>query len=127
MNNALKPFEKHQYMTIETFRKNGQGVKTPVWFAQDGENTLRIWTATNTGKAKRVRHDGKVRIVPSTAAGEPLGEWIDAQAIVLDTPEEVQFTQNLFYKKYGWMFNMFAFLGKMRGGKFISLQVKVSS
>ena len=37
MNNALKQFEKQQFLNIETFRKNRQGVKTPVWFAQDGD------------------------------------------------------------------------------------------
>lgn len=119
---SIGQFKDHQYMTIETFRKNGDGVKTPVWFAQDG-NTLRIWTDTGTGKVKRIRRDGKVRIVPSTAAGEPLGEWIEANAAILDSTEEVKYTKDLFYEKYGWMFNMFAFLGKIRGGNFITLQI----
>jgi len=118
----LEQFKNHQYMTLETFRKNGAGVKTPVWFAQDG-NALRIWTENRTGKVKRIRRDGKVRIVPSTASGEPLGEWTEANAIVLETPEEVKYTKSLFHQKYGWMFNMFAFLGKMRGGNFITLKV----
>lgn len=26
------PFERRHYLNIETFRKNGQGVKTPLWF-----------------------------------------------------------------------------------------------
>lgn len=118
----IEQFKNHQYMTLETFCKNGEGVKTPVWFAQDG-NALRIWTEIRTGKVKRIRRDGKVRIAPSTASGDPLGEWTEASAIVLETPEEVKYTQNLFYQKYGWMFNMFAFLGKMRGGNFITLKV----
>jgi hypothetical protein len=28
---------RQQYLNIETFRKNGQGVKTPVWFVEDGD------------------------------------------------------------------------------------------
>ena len=29
-------FIKQKYLNIETFRKSGIGVKTPVWFAQAG-------------------------------------------------------------------------------------------
>ncbi|GAB4498404.1 MAG: PPOX class F420-dependent oxidoreductase [Anaerolineales bacterium] len=119
----IEQFKNHKYMNLETFRKNGEGVKTPVWFAQDG-NTLRIWTESKTGKVKRIRRDGTVRVTPSTASGEPLGEWTEAKAIVLEEPEEVKRTKDLFYQKYGWMFNMFAFLGKMRGGNFITLKVQ---
>ena len=119
----IKQFENQQYMNIETFRKNGQGVKTPVWFAQDGE-TLRIWTQADAGKAKRIRRDGKVRIAPSTASGDPIGEWIDAHAAVLDSPEEVKRTAGLFKKKYGFMFNVFGVMGKMRRAQYITIRVQ---
>ncbi|MFN8433284.1 MAG: PPOX class F420-dependent oxidoreductase [Anaerolineales bacterium] len=120
----IEQFENQQYLNIETFRKNGQGVKTPVWFARDGE-TLRIWTQADAGKAKRIRQDGKVRIVPSTASGEPVGEWTDAKAAVLVSSEEVQHTAALFKQKYGLMFNVFGVMGKLRGAKFITIQVEL--
>ena len=28
------------YINLETFKKNGQGVKTPVWFAHQGESLV---------------------------------------------------------------------------------------
>lgn len=31
----LARFENQQFMNLETFRKNGEGVKTPVWFVLD--------------------------------------------------------------------------------------------
>ena len=62
---TLKQFEKQQYLNIETFRKNGQGVKTPVWFVEDGE-TLLVWTEAGSGKARRIRSDSTVRVAPST-------------------------------------------------------------
>ena len=120
----IEQFENQQYLNIETFRKNGQGVKTPVWFARDGE-TLRIWTQADAGKAKRIRQDGKVRIVPSTASGEPVGEWIESKAAVLVSSEEVQHTAALFKQKYGLMFNVFGVMGKLRGAKFITIQVEL--
>ena len=65
---TLKQFEYQQYLNIETFRKNGQGVKTPVWFAQE-EGGLYIWTETTSGKARRVRATPRVMIAPSRADG----------------------------------------------------------
>lgn len=124
MKNALKQFEMQQYLNLETFRKNGQGVKTPVWFAQDGD-TLRIWTQADSGKVKRIHRDGNVRIVPSTASGEPTGEWAQAHAKVLEDTREVDFTARLFKKKYGMMFSLFGVLGKLRRAKYTAIQVEM--
>ena len=112
---TLKQFEKQQYLNIETFRKNGQGVKTPVWFVQDGE-ALQVWTQAGSGKAKRIRNNGTVRIAPSTGSGEPTGEWMDAQAQTNESPEAIKHVEKLMQKKYGVMFYIFGFVGKMRGG-----------
>ncbi|MBL6961779.1 MAG: PPOX class F420-dependent oxidoreductase, partial [Anaerolineales bacterium] len=54
-------FNNQNYITIETFRKSGIGVRTPVWFAKD-ENAFYVWTEANSGKAKRIRRDGAVKI-----------------------------------------------------------------
>ena len=112
---TLKQFEKQQYLNIETFRKNGQGVKTPVWFVQDGE-ALQVWTQAGSGKAKRIRNNGTVRIAPSTGSGEPTGEWMDAQAQTNESPEAIKHVEKLMQKKYGVMFYIFGFVGKRRGG-----------
>ena len=106
----FKQFEKQQYLNIETFRKNGQGVKTPVWFVQDGE-TLHVWTYAGSGKVKRIRRDGFVRVVPCTATGESRGEWVSAQAVVDDSPDAIQYVESLMKKKYGLLFVFFRALG----------------
>ncbi len=100
MNNKLASFTGKKYLNIETFRKNGQGVKTPVWFAQDGE-MLHIWTQAESGKVKRIIRNGSVRIAPSTVSGEPLGDWIPAQAQADDSPIAVKIVIKLMTKKYG--------------------------
>jgi PPOX class probable F420-dependent enzyme len=122
---TLKQFEKQQYLNIETFRKNGQGVKTPVWFVQDGE-TLLVWTEAGSGKAKRIRSDGTVRVAPSTGSGEPVGEWLPARAQSDESPEALQHLEKLMKKKYGIMFNIFGFLGRLRGGsKSTAIKIQV--
>ena len=122
MNNNLKQFEKQQYLNIETFRKNGQGVKTPVWFAQDGD-TLHIWTGVTSGKVKRIRNNSSVRITPSTPSGDALGEWVNARAIVFDSEIKVNETETLFKKKYGVIFRVLSTFNKWRGGKYASVKV----
>jgi len=54
--NTIEQLKKQQYISVETFRKNGVGVKTPVWFAQDGES-LVVRTEGTSGKMKRIRNN----------------------------------------------------------------------
>ena len=122
---TLKQFEKQQFMNIETFRKNGQGVKTPVWFVQDGE-TLHIWTYAGSGKVKRIRRDSAVRVVPSTATGEPRGEWVSAQAVADDSPEAIQHVESLMKKKYGFMFLFFRWQANRSKAKSATLKISIA-
>ena len=124
---TLKQFEKQQYLNIETFRKNGQGVKTPVWFVEDGE-TLLVWTEAGSGKARRIRSDSTVRVAPSTrfASGQPAGEWLPAHAQADESPETINHVEKLMKKKYGVMFNIFGLLGKIRSGdKYTAIKIQI--
>ena len=121
---TLGQFEKQKYLNIETFRKNGQGVKTPVWFVQGGE-TLHVWTYAGSGKVKRIRRDGSVRVVPCAAAGEPRGEWVSAQAMMDDTPGAIQYVESLMKKKYGLLFLFFRALGR-RDAKKATLKISLA-
>ena len=122
---TLKQFEEQKYLALETFRKSGQGVKTPVWFVQD-EETLLVWTEAGSGKAKRIRRDGSVRIAPSTGSGQPVGEWLPAHAQADESPDAIQHLEKLMKKKYGIMFNVFGLLGRLRGGsKSTAIKIQV--
>jgi len=39
--NSLEQFSKMKYLNLETFRKSGQGMQTPVWFVQFWRKPLR--------------------------------------------------------------------------------------
>jgi len=75
-----------RYLNLETFRRNGQGVRTPVWFAADPEDdaTLYVYSTSQSGKAKRLRRGGAVRVAPCNARGTVTGPWIDARASIVD-------------------------------------------
>lgn len=122
MRDELKQFDDQQYLAIETFRKNGRGVKTPVWFASEG-TALHIWTLADSGKAQRIRRDGSVRVVPCTGSGEPLGDWLEAHATADDSPEAVKRVTRLFTKKYGVLFHLFRWSGILRRARSTTLTV----
>jgi len=123
---VLNSFEKQQFLNIETFRKNGNGVKTPVWFVQD-DGRLYIWTVAASGKAKRIRNCEKVKIAPSKADGTVVGEWLPASASVDDSDPALQRLQALMRKKYGLSFALFELIGKFQRAKHAAVQVKVMS
>jgi len=122
---TLSAFQNQQYLALETFCKNGQGVRTPVWFAQEGD-ALFVWTEASSGKAKRIRRDGTVRIAPSTGAGEALDEWTEARAQVDDSPEALRHIQALMRKKYGISFDLFGLLGKLRKAQHTSIRIRAA-
>lgn len=118
----LESFDNQQYLNLETFRKNGQGVRTPVWFARAG-NALYVWTQANSGKARRVRNIARVNVAPCKADGALLGDWHPATARRDDSPEAVKKVRGLFAKKYGLMFYAFGLLGALRRVRYTTLEI----
>jgi uncharacterized protein len=92
-----------KYLNIETFRKNGQGVRTPVWFAGEPEQSvpekLYVYSTADSGKAKRIRNNSHVRVAPSDMRGKLLGEWVEARAEIV-TGAEAEHGMQLLNKKY---------------------------
>lgn len=116
----MNPFTSHKYLNIESYRKDGTPVRTPVWFAHEGE-ALYVWTQANSGKAKRIRRSGNVRIAPCRADGALLGDWVEAHAQADASPEALQRVQALMRRKYGLAFLFFRLIG--RGRAYTSLKI----
>lgn len=98
--NPLEQFNKMKYLNLETFRKSGESMKTPVWFTQVGQ-TIYIRTGANSGKVKRIRNNARVNIVPCKIDGKPTGTWVPAQAREVTDPEINTLVDGLLGKKYG--------------------------
>ncbi len=80
----LAAFNSQKYLSLETYRKNGQAVRTPVWFAAAPGPTLYVYTAADSGKVKRLRRNGEIRIAPCNARGTVAGAWSNARATIVD-------------------------------------------
>ncbi len=118
-------FDHQQYLNIETFRKNGNGVKTPVWFVEDG-GTLFVRTGATSGKVKRIRNNPHVQIAPCKMDGALLSDWIEASARLVSDPEIDRKVDRLLGKKYGLMKSLFGLASSIQGRKYTILEVKVA-
>lgn len=121
--NKISQFLNQNYINLETYRKNGQAVQTPVWFAIDG-SIIYVRTDTNSGKIKRARNNPHVRLTPSNARGQPKGEWIDGEIKIASTSESEQADQ-LLRQKYGLQGKIIRMVNKIRKTKPIVVSIKI--
>jgi PPOX class probable F420-dependent enzyme len=114
---GFETFAKHKYLNVETFKKSGEGVKTPVWFAADPSVQLNssaaklfVYSIGVSGKVKRIRNNPRVRIAPCTAGGKLLGDWVEARAEIVTGVEAEKGMQFLNKKYVPWkqMLDFFA-------------------
>ena len=100
-SNWISVLSGNGYISLETYRRNGQPVATPVWFTIDHDNkVIYVITRTETGKIKRLRNNSNVRIVPCGMRGQPKGEWLNGRA-TFATQEQQQIALKQRNKKYG--------------------------
>ena len=129
MPDAIGQFANAKYFSLETFRKTGVGVRTPVWFAADPASrsvtTLYVYTLPDSGKAKRIRNNSKVRINPCTMGGDLRGAWVDAQARICSGDEEAK-GQALLNQKYGLPKRIGDFFSRLRGRVQCVLAVEIA-
>ncbi len=120
--NALAQFQGHKYLNLETFRRNGQGVGTPLWFVEsDGQ--LYVRTPESFGKVKRIRNNPRVRVVPSDMRGNPLGAWVESTAYFVEGPEADRINE-LIKKKYGLIKALLDFGSRLRKRRSVVIGIK---
>ena len=98
-SDKLSQFAGEKYLNLETFRKNGKAVATPVWFAEDG-GVLYIYSLDDAGKVKRIRNNPRVRVAPCDMRGKLKGEWVEARARIVQGDEATK-GHRLLDEKYG--------------------------
>jgi PPOX class probable F420-dependent enzyme len=76
------PVFRGRYLSVTSYKRDGRGVATPVWFVQR-DGTLLVQTEAASGKVKRVRRDPQVLVAVCTASGRLRGEQVPAMAEIL--------------------------------------------
>ena len=126
MSDAISQFTRAKYISLETFRKTGVGVRTPVWFAADPSAAERfyVYSAPDAGKVKRIRNNAHVRVAPCDIRGNLRGAWVDGEAHIVDGAEPEK-GQDLLRRKYGLMKRMGDFFSRLMGHKQTVLRIMV--
>jgi PPOX class probable F420-dependent enzyme len=108
----LTQFIEPRYLNLQTYRRTGQAVATPVWFAID-RDVIYVYTLATAGKVKRIRNNPRVKIAPCNARGAVNGVWVDATARIVEERDAAQ-AHGLLVAKYGWMKRLADLFRKIR-------------
>ncbi len=113
-------FAGQKYLNLETFKKSGDSVKTPVWFAAEPSASLEssgaklyVYTIGVSGKLKRIRNNPRVKVAPCNMRGDVRGEWADARAEIV-TGAEAEHGMRLLNEKYLPWKQLLDFFAKFR-------------
>jgi uncharacterized protein len=87
-----------KYLSLTSFRRNGSGVATPVWFVE-ADGRLLVETDADSYKVRRIRRDPRVTVAPCTATGRLRGTPVPAWAELLPDAEAAR-VDRLMSRKY---------------------------
>ncbi len=86
IENHFAPLYLSRIALLTTYRRNGQGVATPVTIQIDGGKAY-FTTRDSTGKVKRLARNPRVTLAPSTPRGQVIGPTVNGIARRLDGAE----------------------------------------
>jgi len=107
-----------KYVSLASYRKTDVPVRTPVWFAEEG-NKIYIFSNPKSGKVKRIRNNPNVTIAPCTMHGKITGPDFRAIARILP-PEDWPRARKILERKY-WLMRVPLIWSKK--GVFIELEL----
>jgi len=118
---AFPGVDRTGYSILTTFRKDGTPVPTQVWALRDGARML-VTTDARSGKAKRIRANGRATLAPCDRRGAPLGEAFPARARQLPKADNAAITP-LFFRRYGVLARLIFGMGRLRRHDQVMLEI----
>ncbi len=112
-NDVFPHLHKQQYMSLATYRKTGETVPTPVWFARV-DDKLYVYTGARSGKVKRIRHNPAVTVAPCTMSGTVTGPAQEACARIMGD-DEGHIAREAIDRKYGLQLRLLGALDIIAG------------
>ena len=128
MKDKFSVFLDRKYVNLETYKKDGTPVRTPVWFMiphhhdkkpfASGTDLFYVITREKTGKVKRLKNNQNIRVVPCSFKGKPESEWIKGIAQKV-TGEEAEKAIKLRKKKYGFSARLTGLFSSQKGNPIV--------
>lgn len=116
------------YVNLETFKRDGTGVRTPVWVAPL-DDAMVVFTDGTSYKVKRIRRDPRARVAACDVRGGNNGPWSDATCHVIEDEAREAQAYGALRAKYGWqmwMVDFFSWLGGRIGRRAV-LEIRLES
>jgi PPOX class probable F420-dependent enzyme len=110
---SAKRFSAEKYVSLETYKRSGDAVQTPVWIVEEG-GVLYVRTDPGSWKAKRIRRNPRVRVAPSDLRGKATGPWAEGEARFIEGPEADRVLR-LIKEKYGATGKLVDSFNRLRG------------
>ena len=88
-----------RYLSVTSFKRDGTGVATPVWFVSDGERLFAL-TDLHSAKVRRIRREPRVLAAPCRADGKLRSARIPAHAEVLTATPDLERVKRLLLDRY---------------------------
>lgn len=111
---ALAALDRERYISLATFRRSGDVVETPVWFAADA-GKLYVFTEADAWKVKRLRNDDRVRVAACGVRGRLRGEWFEGKGRRIEDGATEQRAYAALRAKYGWQMRLLDFSSTLTG------------
>ena len=119
----LAQFDGQKYISLETFKKNGESVKTPIWFVMH-KNAFYVYTEADSWKVKRIRNNPRVRVAVCNIRGGIKGPWLDATASLVEGDERLA-ADTLLDRKY-FLKKLFNFLSRINRHKRAMIKIETA-
>ncbi len=111
---TFESLDGESYLSLETFRRDGRGVRTPVWFARRGSN-LYVFTERDSGKVKRLRNGDRARVAACNVRGGVHGDWLEARGRIVSDSQTESLAYAALHAKYGWQMRIADFFSSLTG------------
>jgi PPOX class probable F420-dependent enzyme len=94
-----------RYISLTTYKRDGQPVATPVWIAGTGKPYV-FTTGDKAWKTRRLRRDPRVQVQISDMRGRPKpgAATYTGTGAVKDDPDSVAAAERAIGAKYGWQY-----------------------
>ena len=116
---SLEALFPGRYLSITSFKRDGTGVATPVWFVSDGSR-LFAFTDLHSANIRRIHRNPQVLVASCRARGKLRREPVTARAEVLTAPADLARVQKLLLARYKISYRvvmLFYRLGRRLRGK----------
>ena len=121
VKNIFEGFYDKKYINLQTFKKNGEIVSTPVWFVLKN-NEIFFRSDGNSGKVKRIRNNNNIKASICDIRGNIKGQTYTGIANFQDKSRFNEIN-SLFDKKYSLLSPILKIVYKLRKINLVILSI----